>query len=549
MISLMSEKWLPVRRSSGALDWILPCQISEPDIVAFAANRPDFNGALAQFMIGLLQTAAAVDDESEWADFWEAPPTAAVLEKWFDAHAAAFVLDGDTARFMQDFTLTTAEGAECAVDALLIDAAGGSAIDRNTDHFVKRGTIKAMCPHCAATALFTLQTNAPAGGAGHRTSLRGGGPLTTLLVATPAPGAPPSSLWGTLWLNVKPNRNFLRQGGDAQKTAAHFTFPWLQDIRKIQAPGGETQPMHVHPHHVFWAMPRRIRLDFSGARVGRCDICKRESTQLVERYVTRPQGLNYKGVWRHPFSPYYESKEGWLPVHPQPGGFSYRNWLAWVLDSTQSKKNVQAATMVNYAIGEQRQDSGQLRLWVFGFDMDNMKPRCWYETTFPMYDLPGTERRSLKNIQEIVKGLIEAAELAVFYLRQAVKQAWFGDSDVRGDLSFVDKSFWDATEPDFYEQLRALVDRARSEFGIDMDDSEFLISLGEAWLTVLHDQALRIFDADIVGAGALSQQNPRRIAEAYNGMRRNFYGNTIRTVLHLPIAEKSGKQGKKSKTA
>ncbi|MFM9435416.1 CRISPR system Cascade subunit CasA [Janthinobacterium sp. CG_23.3] len=546
MISLMSEKWLPVRRCSGALDWIHPSQISEPDIVAFAANRADFNGALAQLMIGLLQTAAAVDTESDWAGLWDAPPSAAVLEQWFGADAAAFVLDGDGARFMQDFSLTMAEGAECAIDALLIDAAGGSAIDKNTDHFVKRDTIRAMCPHCVATALFTLQTNAPAGGAGHRTSLRGGGPLTTLLVATPEPGMPPGSLWKTLWLNVKPNRIFLRQAGDAQKTEKHFTFPWLQGIQKIQAPGGETQPLHVHPHHVFWAMPRRIRLDFSGAHTGQCDICKRDSAQLVERYVTKPQGLNYKGVWRHPFSPYYESKEGWLPVHPQPGGFSYRNWLAWVLDSGQSKKNVQAATMVNYVIGEQRQDYGQLRLWVFGFDMDNMKPRCWYETTFPLYDLPGAEPASLKNIQGIVKELIEAAELAIFYLRQAVRQAWFGDSDVRGDLSFVDKSFWDATEYGFYEQLKELIFQARSEAGIDMDDADFLIGLGEAWLTLLHNKALKIFDADIVGAGALSQQNPRRIAEAYNGMRRNFQGNAIRSVLHLPVAEKGAKPGKKN---
>lgn len=549
MISLMSEKWLPVRRSSGVLDWIQPCQISEPDIVAFAANRADFNGALAQMMSGLLQTTAAVDDESDWVSFWDEPPSTAVLQQWFGVEAAAFVLDGDGARFMQDFSLTMAEGAVCTIDGLLIDAAGGSAIDKNTDHFVKRDIVKAMCPHCAATALFTLQTNAPAGGAGHRTSLRGGGPLTTLFVATAEPGMPPSSLWKTLWLNVKPNRLFLRQAGNAQKTEKYFTFPWLQDIQKIQASGGETQPMHVHPHHVFWAMPRRIRLDFSGIHTGQCDICQRDSTKLVERYVTKPQGLNYKGVWRHPFSPYYESKEVWLPVHPQPGGFSYRNWLAWVLNSTQSKKNVQAATMVNYVLGERQQDFKQLRLWVFGYDMDNMKARCWYETTFPLYELPGAVPGTLKNLQEIVKSLIEAAELAIFYLRQAVKQAWFGDSDMRGDLSFVDKSFWDATEKGFHEHLKALIHMARSEAGIDMDDANFLINLGEAWLTILHSKALKIFDVDIVGAGALSQQNPRRIAEAYNGMRRNFQGNAIRNILGLPLAEKKGKSGTKIKNA
>jgi hypothetical protein len=54
------------------------------------------------------------------------------------------------------------------------------------------------------------------------------------VVATPS-----RSLWHDLWLNVKPQRLFLEQGGDAEKKAAHFTFPWLADIAKIQTAGGE----------------------------------------------------------------------------------------------------------------------------------------------------------------------------------------------------------------------------------------------------------------------------------------------------------------------
>lgn len=545
-MNLLEEKWLPVRRRTGQVDWIAPHQIAEPDIVAFAANRADFNGALAQMMIGLLQTTTPIDDEGDWEGLLDTPPTAEVLKKWFSPTAEAFVLDGDGARFMQDFSLTAAEGAECMIDALLIDAAGGSAIEKNTDHFVKRDTIKAMCPHCVATALFTLQTNAPAGGAGHRTSLRGGGPLTTLLVATPS-----RSLWQDLWLNVKPQRAFLQHGGDVQKTAKHFTFPWLAEISKIQPAGGETQPLQVHPHHVFWAMPRRIRVDFSDVQTGQCDVCKRESTQLLHRYVTKPQGLNYKGVWRHPFSPYYEIKEDWLPVHPQPGGFSYKNWLAWVLGVKQGKKSVQAAGIVNYFLqGHKKyQKSGQFRLWVFGYDMDNMKPRCWYETTFPLYSLAEATRSTQTQIQNLIADRVEATEQAVFYLRQAVKQAWFGESDLRGDLSFVDKAFWDSMEPGFYQQLDHLMDQARTESGIDMDDASFIIALGETWHKILIKCATKLFDVDIVGAGSIGQQDPRRIAEAYNNLQRNLRGDAIKTILRLPVTEKRSKPSKEGKKA
>lgn len=539
MISLLTEKWLPILRRTGQVDWIAPHQITEPDVVAFAANRADFNGALAQMMISLLQTATPIDDEGGWEDLLDSPPDAEVLQKWFAPTADAFVLDGENARFMQDLSLT--EGAGCMIDALLIDTAGSSAVDKNTDHFVKRDTIKAMCPHCVAAALFTLQTNAPAGGAGHRTSLRGGGPLTTLVVATPSRG-----LWQDLWLNVKPQRVFLQQGGDVRKIALHFTFPWLAEIGQIQALGGETQPLQVHPHHLFWAMPRRIRLDFSDVLAGQCDICKRQSAQLVHRYITRPLGLNYKGAWRHPFSPYYETKEGWLPVHPQPGGFTYKNWLAWAVGQTQSKRQVQAATIVNYVLSEGRQNS-ECRLWVFGYDMDNMKPRCWYEAIFPLYDLAGSNHAAQVNLQALVKNFIEASEQVVLYLRQGIKQAWFGDSELRGDLSFVDKAFWDGTESDFYRQLKGLVARSRSDVGIDLDDTDFIVGLGEAWLKVLRDKALRLFDVDIVGAGTIAQQDPRRVAEAYNSLKRNLSGKTIRTILRLPVLDKPARVSKTSK--
>ena len=539
-MNLLEEKWLPVRRRTGELDWVAPHQIAEPDIVAFAAHRADFNGALAQMIIGLLQTTAPIAQESEWENWLDTPPTADALKGWFAPYHKAFVLDGDGARFMQDFSLDS--GDKCDIEGLLIDAPGKSTSDKNTDHFVKRDTVNALCPDCAALALFTLQTNAPAGGAGNRTSLRGGGPLTTLVIAYPS-----RSLWHDLWMNVKPQAEFLRQGGAAEKTAPHFTFPWLADINKIQTLTGETQPLQVHPHHVFWAMPRRIRLDFSEALFGQCDICKRTERQLVRSYKARPKGLNYEGPWRHPLSPYYETKEGWLPVHPNPGGFNYKNWPAWVLGVTQAKKTIQAASVVKYVLNEKRQKAGQLRLWVFGYDMDNMKPRCWYETTFPLYALANAAAASQKAVSGLVGNLIEAAEQAAYYLRQAIKQAWFGDSDLRGDLGFVDKEFLDRTEPAFYLRLKALIDQAQSNDGVDLDDAGFVIRLGESWLKVLRSNALHLFDQDVVGAASIGQQDPQRIAEAYNTLKKNLDGKAIRTILHLPVAEKADKVGKLAK--
>lgn len=531
-MNLLNESWVPVRRREGARDWITPYQLSDPDIVAFDADRADFNGALAQFAIGLLQTTTPVDSPVLWKRLFDSPPSPETLMEWFAPVASAFGLDGDGARFMQDFSLKAEEGTLNSISALLIESPGENALRNNSDHFVKRGQVEAMCPACAAAALFTLQTNAPSGGVGYRTGLRGGGPLTTLLLAQPR-----QSLWQDLWLNVLERSRFLAQCGDAQKSVPHFRFPWLADIGAIQT-GAETAPAQVHPDHIFWAMPRRIRLDMDGDAAGNCDICGQTAEKLVQQYETKNYGLNYKGPWDHVLSPYYETKEGWLPLHPQPGGFGYRHWLPWVMGMSADKKRQRPARVVDYLRDHRaRLVQGQLRLWAFGFDMDNMKARCWYESALPLYALADCSPDAQKQIESEVAIWLAGAELAAYFLRSAVKGAWFS-ADARGDFSAIDASFWGATEAVFYRQLKALIDLLR-----DDDDSETdPLPTREAWHRHLVHTCLRLFDGEFVGAGAVERQNPHRLATAYQQLKRNLDGPKMRQALALPVPEKKSKR-------
>ena len=537
-MNLLNENWLPVRRKDGTRSWVSPDQLADPDIVAFAADRADFNGALAQFAIGLLQTTSRVDDLASWRSLFEAPPDAVTLGKWYAPMEAAFQFDGDGPRFMQDFSLKSGEAATCDIGALLIESPGENALKNNSDHFIKRGQIKALCSHCAATALLTLQVNGPAGGAGYRTGLRGGGPLTTLVLCQPQ-----RSLWHDLWLNVRERSGFLAQQGDATRTQPHSSFPWLADIEATQNTGGETSPMQVHPHHVFWAMPRRIRLDMESVASGGCDICGRSSEKLIQRYETKNNGLNYKGAWDHPLSPYYETKEGWLPLHPQPGGFGYRHWLPWVMGLKADKKQRPARVVEHLREHHSRSVKGQLRLWGFGFDLDKGKTRCWYETTLPLYGLADCEPDAQRHVESEVSIWLAGAELAASYLRGAVKDAWFG-ADARGDFSAIDASFWNATEAMFYRQLKTLIELARE----DKADETNPLPVREAWHRHLTQTCKRMFDGEFVGAGAVERLNPRRVATAYRALVRNLDGPKMRQALALPVHEPP-KVGKKAKSA
>ena len=82
-MNLLDEAWIPIRKANGNQDWIAPYQITELDIVALDARRPDFNGALIQFLIGLIQTTTPMDSQIEWNEWRQNPPTAEVLKSWF----------------------------------------------------------------------------------------------------------------------------------------------------------------------------------------------------------------------------------------------------------------------------------------------------------------------------------------------------------------------------------------------------------------------------------------------------------------------------------
>lgn len=536
-MNLLHDPWMPVRDAQGQRHWITPDQLADPRWLAFDADRPDFNGALAQFAIGLLQTTAPVGDVIDWRRLLATPPTADGLREWFSPMRAAFALDGDGRRFMQDAELGAEDVERNDICSLLIESPGENTIKNNKDLFVKRSQLNALCPACAATALFTLQLNAPAGGQGNRTGLRGGGPLTTLVMAPPG-----GSLWHDLWMNVRDRLAFLSQGGDPAKTDPQYSLPWMAPISALQAQKGELAQVQVHPAHCFWAMPRRIWLDIADRIEGCCDCCRRSSNGLIKSYSSKNYGLNYKGTWSHPLSPYYrDKKEGWLAVHPQSDGLGYQHWLAWVLGVDMTGDSTKAAEVVVHALNKlHRQTGGAIRLWTFGYDMDNMKALCWYESTLPLYGLADCDRDARQGIQAEVGRWLEAAKLVSDHLLGAVRDAWFPDvpksrASNSKKLGHTKAAFWSATEMPFYNQLRILIDSANS-------GSEFTeLFFRQGWYESLMRNALKLFDEHFVGSGSIAFQNPQRTARAHRELVRNLESRELRKALGLPVNEVKAK--------
>lgn len=512
-MNIVSSAWLDVRRKDGSRQKIAPWQIVERDnpvvefgdnpVVELIAPRPDFLGALYQLLIGLLQIAFAPKDEDQWEEYRKTPPKPEDLRSAFEPFIPAFkLINPDGPAFLQDFALP--DGEQKAIASLLIESPGDNTLKKNLDHFVKRDQQAGFCEGCVATALFTLQTNAPSGGSGHRTGLRGGGPMTTLLMLEPS-----ASLWQKLWLNVLPQDHQEGYGAPAPDNAA--VLPWLAPTR-LSDKGRATLPEDASPLQAYWGMPRRIRLETENRLAGVCSLCGGPSEGLIRYYRTKNYGVNYEGTWYHPLTPYRRDPKMEKPplsLKGQQGGLGYRHWLGLLWqDDDSGYEAAQITALFNDGRAVEVGDSGQdgIGLWCFGFDMDNAKARCWYEHRFPVMAI---KRVYQEDFLARVSELIASAKEVVGLLRSQIKAAWFErPKDAKGSMAMVDQSFWQATEEVFYKQLEILLRQPENNRYMSPD-------VAGQWLHALRHHAWALFDHWVL-EGNPEQMNMKRIIRARN---------------------------------
>lgn len=454
--SLLTTPWLCVRFRDGRCGKLAPVNLADENVVALTAPRADLQGAAWQFLLGLLQSSACAPKDTEaWQKTWhEGLRPEAVLAAFLPLEAA-FQFGPQSPSFMQDFSPLVGESVSVAT--LLPETPGAQAIKLNKDHFVKRGVTERFCPHCAALALFSLQLNAPSGGKGYRTGLRGGGPMTTLLELQQHHGEQQTPLWRKLWINVMPQES-AGLPVPAQHDAA--IFPWLGVTRTSETANSVTTPEHGDPLQAYWGMPRRIRFNFNTPTCGQCDLCGEQSDALLAEMTVKNYGVNYE-AWVHPLTPYRRPvKEGGelFSVKGQPGGLFWRDWLGLNVTGSSDNNHEYPAKVVQLYPGYHVRDA-VVGLWAFGYDFDNMKARNWYEHHFPLLLASREGREQL--IGELRLAALSASR-TLGLLRSALKEAWFGNN-ARGDFSFIDIDYWHGTQPLFQALVQDLEHGAESE--------------------------------------------------------------------------------------
>ncbi len=540
-MNLINSPWIPVVRKSGKRERIAPWQLAGPaddPPVVLDYTRPDLAAGVLEFLIGLVQTCAAPKNKRLWKAQDGTPPEADDLQKAMNEHAEAFELFGPGPCFMQDLEMLGEQsGKVVPVASLFIDSCGANAINDNADFFVKRGRINQVCPACAAAALFTMQAFAPSGGQGHRTSLRGGGPLSTTIMG--------STLWQSVWRNVLPME--LLQGlGDTQKDWKGGVFPWLAPTETSEQGKRPTMPANVHPLHMYWGMPRRFRLiSQENPRAKTCDVCRTSDALMIAEYATLPRGYNYEGGFCHPLSPtVHETGKDPYHVHGSPVGVRYRNWLGLVNMGDQGKIRREPALVVS-TYRRHSASSAEFRILARGYDMENMKPRAWNQGAIPVYEVPEEQRQ---DYAALMAQCIAAAEELGSTLRTALRTALVDPKvELKPDNTLLGahiSRFWQNSEAGFY----ALSQRLRDSLRDDPDNEQALIPLREDWLDSLCKQVRTIFQDAVWQWQFSAEDDLRRQAAAWKDMRQfaNSHNNKLRKALGLPLEEKKKKSKQKS---
>lgn len=486
MLNLISDPWIPVRLSDGTTDTIAPHDLARDDVVFPDWPRPDLNLACLELMIGLVYLA---DPPTSRRDRNERQLTPDQLRTKMQHLIPAFNLMGDGPLFMQEYG--GFDGGSMNDPAMLfIDNAGASTIKKNADLMVHDGRYGPLSLPMAAMALYTMQSFAPAGGAGNRTSMRGGGPLVTLVY--PQTGR----LRDLIWVNTP-------IGEPLQDLAK---LPWMHPFSQTDKDAEYHDPRDSEfPNpEVFFGMPRRITLMFNDG-------------QLTAVNQT-PWGYNYVG-WQHPLSPYYMLKDELLPKHPTPGPFTYARWQGIVVP----KDDGQLAQCVR-DLGRKAGDS----MLIGGWAMSNMTPTDFLWAEAPLLDL---EEPAQKQVIRLIKAGVDVAAVLGISVARALNE-----EKTTGVANSVRDDFYFRTE----QSLIIAIDDLRK--GVEFD------AIAANWLKHLSQVSVKLFDA--IAFDRISSVGPKAQEEIVSARRKltfaiSGYGKDGSTLFdHLGMVPPKSKKEK-----
>jgi len=524
--NLLFDSWIPIKtRQGGNRPLIKAYEIVQKDIIGLDAPRADFNAALMQFLIGLLQTVLAPKNPKEWRTLFNQPPSEDELKRKFKEKDIedAFYLDGDGYRFMQDISIKD-QGNMAGVIKLIPGIVGENTVKKNKDFFLKSSQLSRVSVSNLVTGLYLYHNYCLSEKGGkfgqHHGSFRKRNTLTVFIIKEAG------SLWENLWLNIIQNNKYRAL---ISSDLIESNFVWMHDFPNEKKQNDNNMTIK----DIYWSMPRRVWVDFTELKKGICDLTSKE-TEVIENIFIKENGIEYRTeLTRHPLIPYSKDDKGVHPIKINGEGITYGDWLALVGGDTASENLLEHMN---------RNLDGSFKILVCGYlnHSREAKTLCWFQNKMPIYGT-GLEKDVQKAIENEIDRYIQASNKIGNsrggYLTTAIKSAWFGESKEKNKdkkKAFnnergteIAKSFWTNTENKFYELIKKMYDNSH-----DLTDEE-RFKLKRDWYRHIKDEATKLFN--LWAFKSSIQTNPRRIAEAHNKLLINLNSKSLKQdILGLP---------------
>lgn len=361
---LLNDPWLTIRKADGSRIRIRPCDLIDIEVEDVDAPRADLVVAARTFLIGLVTTAGLAETESDWQRLYDNPPTADAIMAGLQHYASAFELFGEGHRFCQHQAVVEDDDRQ-RIASILIDGPSDESDVRNHDVMMD---IVGFSPTTAALALYALQQFAPSGGRGHRQSMRGGSPISTLMSGG-------KTLWQNVWLNVETREQLAARSPKqwSYPPAIGEVFPWMGDVRTSET-GLETTTSDAHPLQAYWQMPRLLWLDANHTDNDHCGLTGESSDLLVRGYYRRQLGVKYSADWRHPHVPHVRNKKDEVvPARASARASHIGDWLGIVYRDKNGSRQPASVITTSTTHRAWALTDASLQVDIFGFDMRSRK--------------------------------------------------------------------------------------------------------------------------------------------------------------------------------
>lgn len=285
-MNLLTAPWIPVRADGGTGEFKL---LSYEDLLCcddggagwrISLPRDDLELACLQLLVCLTQSIFLPSNEHEWRwRFLEAVKPEDFADR-IEPFLDWFELDHPTQPFMQSRGVKATEATP--IQKLFIGLPGGN----NHAFFNEVGEVGRISPGCAAIALFNQASNCPSFGGGFKGSLRGGAPITTLVMG--------DTIRETVWRNVVTLPRVRESLPDYEPDFNSDRPTWVDPILK----GESIYSTNIGLlRGLFW-QPAHVELIPTHSEE-MCDLTGQSCEHGYESFYSEKFPYTLQGVWPH----------------------------------------------------------------------------------------------------------------------------------------------------------------------------------------------------------------------------------------------------------